>query len=125
MAQLEGELGIDLDRLDLETLPKAAAKVLQTAAQYPGDRPTATDPTLDAAARRRRAALERAVAGAAGDRATPIDPTVLAAVLDQLWSPTTHDRLVGDWALDVGDAIDGISWAIETLARAWRDASGG
>jgi len=122
MARFEGEAGVELSRLDLDGVSKAAAQILRFASRFPVAAPAEPDPTLDDAGRRRRRALQRAVEQArvgGGSRPSP-EASVVAAVLDQLWSVSAHERLVGDWRLEPAAAIDGLTWAIDVLVAAVR-----
>lgn len=120
MARMERDAGIELERLTLEQVQEAAARILRYVSSFPIEPRTEPDPTVQAANERQRAALLRAVRPATkGWRAR--DRAIAAAVLDVLWAPVTYERLVTDWQLPPADATRAITWTIDLVQRALRD----
>jgi AcrR family transcriptional regulator len=119
MQRLEQAVGIDLEALDLEDVAGAAARMFRHLAGYPIKR-RPLDPTLAEANARQHDALLAAVS-AQTPRWSDDDRSLAAAMLDVLWSLASYERLVRDWNLDSEEAIRGMTWVIDLVARAVRD----
>lgn len=115
MAQIERSAGIDLSGLDLAGVADAAALIFEQIAAFRPPVQTDLDPTLRAAGERQRAALLAAVAAETPDWSEE-DQRALAAVLDVLWSPAAHERLVTDWAMTSDAATGALTRAIRAMA---------
>jgi hypothetical protein len=46
---------------------------------------------------------------------------VAAAMLDVLWSVPSYERLITQWKMDAGDAVEAITWAMGLIVSALRD----
>ena len=117
MHHLEQQAGIELTRLELDSVGDAAARIFRFTASYPLDRHADMDPTLADANRRQHEALVRAVERQAA-RWSPADRTLAAAMFDVLWAMSSYERLVIDWHLDGEEAIRAITWVIDLLRQA-------
>jgi AcrR family transcriptional regulator len=118
--RMQAEAGVDLEGLSVERVQEVATRIFEYVSNFPLEPRTPRDPTVVAANARQRDALLGAVTGAAVD--WPEDDRVLAAaLLDVLWSPTSYERLVGDWGIEPKDAIAGITWAIGLIQRSLRE----
>jgi AcrR family transcriptional regulator len=118
--RMQAEAGVDLEGLSVERVQEVATRIFEYVSNFPLEPRTPRDPTVVAANARQREALLTAVTGAAGD--WPEDDRALAAaLLDVLWSPTSYERLVGDWGIEPKDAIAGITWAIGLIQRSLRE----
>lgn len=122
MQRLEHEAGIDLDRLQLDGIAPAAARIFRIVASSPRTRRRPLDPTLAEANRRQHDALLGAVAPHTGGWPAA-DRTLAAAMLDVLWSVASYERLVCDWDLDTAEATRGVRWAIGLVEDAIRDGA--
>jgi AcrR family transcriptional regulator len=120
MHYLEQEVGVDLDRMRLEDIAGAAARIFEHVSAYPLDRRRPLDPTLIEANRRQHDALLAAVERDA-TRWPEIDRTLAAATLDVLWSVASYERIVVDWQLEHDDAIRAFTWVIGLVEEAIRE----
>lgn len=120
MHRLEQRAGIDLDRLQLEGIADVAGRIVTAVASHPLERRAPLDPTLTAAGRRQREALQRAL-GPHTAGWTEADRSVAAAMFDVLWGVAVYERLAVDWELDRAEAIAGITWVIGLLHDAVRE----
>lgn len=111
LERMQAEAGVDLEGLSVERVQEVATRIFEYVSNFPLEPRTPRDPTVAAANARQRDALLGAVTAAAGDWPTA-DRVVAAALLDVLWSPTSYERLVGDWGIEPKDAIAAITWAI-------------
>ena len=115
MATIERSAGIDLAGLDLAGVADAAALIFEQLAALRSPALNDLDPTLREAGERQRAALLGAVSGGRPD--WPEDrQRALAAVLDVLWSPAAHERLVSGWTMTPGEATGELTEAIQLVA---------
>jgi AcrR family transcriptional regulator len=123
MHRLEMDAGIDLEGMGLDDIATVATRILDHVASYPMEPRPSLDATLVDANRRQKDALLNAVSAAADS--WPEDRRVLSAALfDVLWSVEAFERLVGDWRINPGDAIHGLSWVIGLLDQAVRNGEG-
>jgi AcrR family transcriptional regulator len=126
MRRLEEESGIDLAGLALEDVAEVTARIFASVSRHPLEPRPPLDPTLSEVSQRQREALVRAVA-ARNEGWSESDQTVAAAMFDVLWAVAAHERLVVDWGLERGQAVDGLTWVvglIEEAVRAGRAPSG-
>jgi AcrR family transcriptional regulator len=114
MATIEQSAGIDLAGLDLDGVADAAALIFEQLAAFRPPAQTDLDPTLREAGERQRAALLGAVAAARPDWSDD-EQQALAAVLDVLWSPAAHERLVTGWSMTPAEATSTLTKAIRTI----------
>jgi AcrR family transcriptional regulator len=119
MHRLEQQAGIDLAGLQLEDVVEVTARIFETVSSYPIEPRPPLDPTLTEAGHRQRDALRRAVAARA-EGWPETDQAIAAAMLDVLWGVAAYERLVVDWQLDPGQAVEGITWVIELIEHAVR-----
>jgi AcrR family transcriptional regulator len=120
LERMQAEAGVDLEGLSVERVQEVATRIFEYVSNFPLEPRTPRDPTVAAANARQRDALLAAVTAAAGD--WPEDDRVrAAALLDVLWSPTSYERLVGDWRIEPKDAIAAITWAIALIERSLRE----
>lgn len=122
MQRLEDEAGIDYEGLDLEGLnplvERAFAHLSSFAARpEAGEGPAAPGFVAD---RRRRDALLRAVAPVTTDW-SDAQRLMATAVLDLLWSRSSHERLTEVWNLDADQATRAVTWGISFLVSTIRD----
>ncbi|HXW38470.1 MAG TPA: helix-turn-helix domain-containing protein [Acidimicrobiales bacterium] len=119
MQRQEEEAGIDLAGMALDDISEMAARIFDHVASYPIEPRPPLDPTLAQAQQRQREALLGAIAEQATGW-TEDEQRVAAAMFDVLWSVASYERLVVDWQIDGGRAIEGITWVIELLEEAVR-----
>jgi AcrR family transcriptional regulator len=122
MQRLEDAVGIDLERLRLDGVADAAARIFRHVAAYPRHQQPPLDPTLAEANRRQHEALLAAV-GQAAPGWPAADHRLAAAVLDVLWAVSSYERLLRDWDLDPEDAVHATRWAIGLVDAAIRDGA--
>jgi AcrR family transcriptional regulator len=120
MQRLENDADIDLERLGLDGISDATARIFRFVSAYPRGRRPPLDPTLAEANRRQHDALLAAVRGHTA-RWSAEDQRLAAAMFDVLWAVGSYERLVVDWDLDREEAIRGISWVIDLVEAAVRD----
>jgi AcrR family transcriptional regulator len=121
MRHLEDEAGVSYESLGLENLTPFIADAFGQLSSFSA-RPAVHDPaepTL-AADRRRRDALLRAVTPATTDWSEP-HRLMATAILDLLWSRTSHERLTQVWDLDPDQATQAVTWGVNQLVEAIRD----
>ncbi len=125
MRRLEQRAGIDLDALELGAVADVARRIFTTVAAHPPDPAPPLDPTLDAASRREREALLRALRPHT-EGWSDADRTAAAATINALWRVDVYQHLAGDWELDRDQAIAAIAWVISLVESAIRagDAPG-
>jgi AcrR family transcriptional regulator len=120
MHRLEDDAGVDLARLRLDEVAQVAARTLRYVSAYRLAPRPPLDPTLTEAMERQHDALLGALVEHTVDWSDD-DRRIAAAVLDVLWSLSTHERLVGDWDLDREAAIRAVTWAIGLVEEAVRE----
>jgi AcrR family transcriptional regulator len=123
MHRNEQEAGIDLAGMRLEDITTVAAQIFDHVSQYPREPRPPLEPTLVAAKERQQEALLTAIADRA-EQWSDGERTVVAAVFDVLWSVASYERLVVDWGIDHGRAVEGIAWVIGMVEEAVRDGRG-
>lgn len=119
MCRLEQQAGIDLDALRLDDVAGVTAAILESVSSHPLERRPPLEPTLTEAGQRQRDALRGAVA-ACTEAWPEADQVVAAAMIDVLWAVGAYERLVADWQLAPGQAIDGITWVVGLIEEAVR-----
>jgi AcrR family transcriptional regulator len=120
LQRLQEESGIDLEAIELDTFADEAARLFRYLDSFAVEHVKVSDPALDMMDIRRRAALRNAV-----ERATPgwegADRDAVAAVLDLLWNPPSHERLVVAWGLSTERAATVLTWLIRLVEEAVRN----
>jgi AcrR family transcriptional regulator len=117
------QAGIELEGMQLEDIARVAGQVFAHISAYPIESRTPLDPTLIEARRGQNEAVLAAVV-ARTDRWPAERQMLAAAMLDVLWSVATYERLVVNWDLDLGQAVDGVSWVIGLIEQAVEDGHG-
>ena len=122
MYRLEAETGIDYDDLELADITPLIARAFAQLPSFAARAKAPADPASPTAIadQRRREALLRAVTPATTDWSST-DRQIAAAVIDLLWSRTSHERLTDVWNLDRGQAVQAVTWAIDLILTAIRD----
>jgi AcrR family transcriptional regulator len=120
MHRLERRAGIDLDALELDDVADVARRIVATVAAHPLDPHPPLDPTLDAASRREREALLRAL-GPHTEGWEDADRAEVAAMLNALWRVSVYEHLAVDWGLDRDQATSAITWVVGLIEEAVRD----
>lgn len=120
MRRLEEEAGIDLASMRLEDVSDVAARIFEQVTSFPLETRPELNSTLSEANRRQHVALLDAVAAHASDWPTK-ERTMAAGVLDVLWSVAAYERLVRDWGLSTGQAVQAVDWVIGMIETAVRD----
>jgi AcrR family transcriptional regulator len=124
MQRLEEQAGVTLERLRLEDVADATARVFSHVSSFPiVPRTPPLDPTLTATDQRRRASLLNAVAPAAAGW-PEADRRSTAGMLDVLWSVMSYERLVAAWELTPEQATTAITWVIGLIEAAIREGRG-
>jgi len=120
LARIEAEVAVEPESFTLDNLPDATARIYQYVSSIPLRSRAPRDATVESITRRQREGLHAAVT-----RAVPEwdarDQTVAAAMLDILLSVTAYERLVTEWELAPGDAVAGITWAMDLVEAAVRE----
>lgn len=120
LQRLQEESGIDLDGIRLDTFADDAARLFRYLDSFAVEHVRLSDPALDSMDVRRREALRNAV-----EQATPAwetaDRDAVAAVLDLLWNPPSHERLVVAWGLSTERAAAVLTWLIRLVQEAVQD----
>ena len=121
MYRLEDETGINYDGLELEDINPLIARAFANLSSFAARQQPSADPASPTAIadRRRRDALLRAVTPATTDW-SDTDRRIAAAVLDLLWSRTSHIRLTEVWNFEQEQAIQAVTWGIDLLLEAIR-----
>lgn len=122
MHRLEDEAGISYEGLDLEDINPLIARAFAQLPSFSARPETDADPAVPTftADRRRRDALLRAVTPATTGWSSE-QRRMAAAVLDLLWSKTSHERLTEAWNFDGDQAVQAVTWGIDLLVEAIRD----
>lgn len=124
MQRLEDEAGIAYEGLELENLTPLVARVFGHLSSFAA-RPEADEDSAApgfVADRRRRDALLRAVTPATTDW-SDTQRQMATAVLDLLWSRSSHERLTEVWNLEADRATQAVLWGISVLVDAARDGN--
>jgi AcrR family transcriptional regulator len=123
---VHAESGVDLAALRLADVAATSRQVLEYFAAVPpapasadADE-TVRDATFAQAAKRKRAALLRAIEPETAQWKEQ-DRVVAAALLDLLWNVRSYQQLRQDWDLEPAAAIGGLTWLIGLLEAAIRD----
>ena len=119
MEHMEDAAGIDLTHLRLEDIAPVAERIFSHVSAFQPEPKPPLPPTLTEASLRQREALHDALAPWT-TLWPPADAAALAALFDVLWSVGAYERLVADWQIDQGQAVDTLTWAIELVAEAVR-----
>jgi AcrR family transcriptional regulator len=119
MQQLEKEAGIELEGMRLEDVASVVTQIFRHVSAFPLEPRPALDPTLSQANQRQHAALLEVVRNETAGWSER-DRTMAAGMLDLLWSVGAYERLVRDWQLDAGGAIQAICWVIGMVESAIR-----
>jgi len=122
MLRMEQEAGIELNAVQLEDIPKLAARVFSYVSSFPFESKPPLDPTLAEASLRQREALHDALAEWTADWPAEVAAGV-AALLDVLWSVGAYERLTVDWRLDHARAVETLTWAIGLVEQAVREGN--
>jgi AcrR family transcriptional regulator len=122
MQRLESEAGISYENVDLANLAEVTARVFASLQRFSvrDSVHTPHDQAFVSSDQRRRDALMRAVSDA-DERRPEAERRMMAGLLDVLWSPASHERLVGVWGLDGVEATRAIEWLMSNVI----DAIGG
>ena len=120
LQRLVEESGVDHRNLKLKDFDRVTVRVLDYLSSFAAKTDPPLDPSLTALAREKQEALLAAVA-AEIPHWTEEQQRIVAAMLDMLWDPTTHDRLKGSWGLDSGQSIRAITWLIALVQAALDD----
>lgn len=120
MHRLEEEAGIDLAAMRLEDIADVSVHIFEHISAYPFEPRPPLDPTLTDASRRQRDALLDAVSSRASSQWSETDRLAAAAAFDVLWSVASYERLVVDWQLDQGRAVQVLTWVIRLVEEAVR-----
>jgi len=119
MHRLEQRADSDLDGLDFDGVADVARRIFTTVAAHPLEPAPPLDPTLDAASRREREALLRALEPHT-DTWTDDDRAAAAAMLNALWRVSVYEHLAVDWGLDRDRSVAAITWVIGLIDEAVR-----
>jgi AcrR family transcriptional regulator len=106
---LVAESGVDLARLKLSRFDDVVVTMFEYLSSFAVAPDITLDPSQSKMDEMRKAALVDAVEEAAPTW-SPQEQMMVAAVLDMLWQPATHDRLKLAWDLDVDQFPRVISW---------------
>ena len=115
----ESEAGICYEDVNLANLAETTARVFGALQRFSVREsiPASHDPAFVSSDQRRRDALLRAVSEAA-PAGSETHQRMIAGLLDLLWSPASHERLVGLWGLDGADATGAIEWLMAKVVAA-------
>ncbi len=106
---LVAESGVDLGSLKLSRFDDVVVTMFEYLSSFAVAPDITLDPSQSKMDETRKAALLDAVEEAAPTW-SPQEQTMVAAVLDMLWQPATHDRLKLAWDLDADQFPRVISW---------------
>ncbi|MGF7236776.1 MAG: TetR/AcrR family transcriptional regulator [Frankia sp.] len=123
MLRLEDEAGISYEGLELENLnalvERAFGHLSAFAARPEIDENPADHPGYVADQRRRDALLQAVIPATTGW--SDAERRMATAILDLLWSRTSHERLTEVWKLDADQATQAVTWGISFLVNTIRD----
>jgi len=122
MHRIEDEAGVAYDDLELEDINPLMARAFAHLSSFAAREEVGADPASPTAIadRRRRDALLRAVTPATTGWSST-ERRMAAAILDLLWSRTSHVRLTEVWQFDHDQAVQAASWGIDLLLETIRD----
>lgn len=106
---LVAESGVDLDRLKLSSFDDVVVNMFEYLSSFAVAPEITIDPSQSQMDEIRKGALLDAV-GEAVPSWSRQDQAMVAAVLDMLWQPATHDRLKLAWNLDADQFTRVIRW---------------
>jgi AcrR family transcriptional regulator len=117
--RLREDAGVFLDSVELDNLAENATRMFAAVRSHGGTTRSPLAEDFQTGRRARHAALLRAV-----EQATPgwstSERTRVAALLDLLWLPPSHEHLVAEWGIESDSASDVIEWVIGLVAGAAR-----
>jgi AcrR family transcriptional regulator len=123
MSRLEDDAGVTYADLQLDDVATVATKVFAAMSRFTGmvESPRcAVDPTAVSAGERRKEALLNAVSTRAPQWSDDQCRSV-AGLIDILWLPPTHERLMRVWDLDADEASRAIEWLIDAVVAAAKE----
>jgi AcrR family transcriptional regulator len=113
MRQLIAAAGISYDDMTFDDIALLARRFFLALPRFRARPPQGSGPAAQAADRRRREAVLRAVSAQTTDKALA---RRAAAVLDVLSIPTAYERLVGTWGMSPRQAADVVAWVSDLVA---------
>jgi AcrR family transcriptional regulator len=122
MRRIEDEVGITYDHLELEDISSLMARAFAHLSSFAAHPESSADPASPTAIadQRRRDALLRAVTPATTGWSSA-ERRMAAAMLDVLWSTTSHARLTEGWNFDHDQTVQAVTWGIGLFVEAIRD----
>ena len=106
---LVAESGVDLDRLQLRSFDDVVVNMFEYLSSFAVAPEITLDPSQSKMDELRKQALVDAVDDTVPNWSAQ-EQAMVAAVLDMLWQPATHDRLKLAWDLDADQFTRVISW---------------